>query len=255
MALVACTPDRPTPVTDGTTLALSGTVKEGQVSPVTGQFVLTPWSQGQSTLTASAVNPNTGALTTLATSSVAANGAFSITLPKVDDSLLVAPVASQAPGCTAAEIDITPGLRGISVSLTAKSVAAGSQTESQIAPLSFTLNSTATGGTMTFKSAEYMYANQAGTIRMQQVCENNGVRVNYEADLRLNRGWNVYSGTVTINLAENNSSTLLRVDNSTPPTQWVAVSRSFMPLANSGDAADLQNRAANLMQQVSPLFR
>lgn len=245
--LVACGPRLPITEVNPDQLTLSGTVQEGRINPQTGALQRTAWTQGQRPLRAWVESPWTGA-PSLVSTTIAANGSFSVTLPRVPDNRLQALALDGEPfeGCTTSEVSATPGLRGAPVSLYAE--VGGNVVP--VAPLEFTATETATGGTVTIRAASYLYVDRAGMVRGRQVCDFAGAQTTMEVDVQLQRGWNRLTQTVTVTVNGDNMTFVDRYDNSTPPTSWVASFDDLSPLA-SNEAV----QAMGLFKQTRSLFR
>lgn len=247
LALVACGPRLPVTEADPDQLTLSGTVQEGRINPQTGALQRTAWTQGQRPLRAYVASASPAA-PPLVSTTVAANGSFSITLPRVPDGQLVALALDDEPleGCTTSEVSVTSGLRVAFTYLFAE-LNGG---EVPVAPMEFTATETATGGSVTIRTANYLYADRAGMVRGRQVCSFAGVQTTTVIDLQLQRGWNRLTETMTITADGDDLSFVARYDNSAPPTGWVASFDDLMPLA-SNEAV----QAMSMFQGQRPLFR
>lgn len=247
LALVACGPRLPATEADPDQLTLSGTVQEGRIDPQTETLRRTAWSQGQRPLRAWVGSAWTG-VPPLASTTIATNGSFAVTLPRVPETQLVGLFLDDEPfeGCTISEVSATPGLRGAPVQLFAE--IGGNVVP--VAPMEFTATATATGGTVTIRAAHYLYADRAGAVRGREVCAFAGVQTTTVVDIQLQRGWNRLTESVTVTVDGDNMTFVARYDNSTPPTGWVASFDDLMPLASNEVV-----QAMSVFKEQRSLFR
>lgn len=250
LTLVACGPRLPATEPDRTTLTLSGTVQEGRLrADASGlpELRRTTWSQGTRPLVA-LIPDNTGGAE-VARGSIAANGAFTITLPPISASALQELNLNEDEFCTVTVTERTPGMRGTGIFLMAQFPGTGVN----VAPMefSFAVNATGTQATARLRTESYVYVDRPGVLRARQVCNYAGVQTVDEVDAQLHRGWNRLTQTVTATENASGESTLtVRTDNSTLAAGWLAQFDDFMPLA-SNDAV----QAMGLFGHIHPLFR
>ncbi|GAA5532063.1 hypothetical protein [Deinococcus aluminii] len=199
----------PQPVT------VSGQVKELIVSD-TGAATYTGWTGGAGKVIASVEGQDN-----LATAALAADGKFSLTLPKLDAALL-SPInfSSDLPaGCTGdLKTSGASDARGNAASFRVEAA----QKSGEIAPAA--LETTFSGSNLTalkIQSGGYVYADKAVGLSGKLNCTENGTPVTSDINLQLGAGWNKVTFTISTTQQGGTVSSTVSVTTGSLPAQWI----------------------------------
>lgn len=245
LLLASCdtTPSAPQPE------PVSGQVKELSVSD-SGVVTYSGWTGGAGKVTASVDGKDN-----LVTADLAADGRFSLTLPKLDDSLLSSiDFSSKLPeGCTGSlKTSGASDARGKAASFRVEAGKSG-----EIAPGA--LETTASGSKLTslkIQSGRYFYADKAAGLSGNLNCTVEGTPVTADINLQLRAGWNKVTFTISATQQGGSISGTVGLKTGSLPAQWLyqkddsALSLSQQALKGSAAA-----RPVLKVAQALPFFR
>ncbi|GAA5514969.1 hypothetical protein Dcar01_03733 [Deinococcus carri] len=220
--------------------AVSGQVKE--LSPTaSGAVTYTGWSGGAGKVMASVEGKDN-----LVTADLAADGKFSLTLPRLDASLLSPmDLSSELPdGCTGSLKTSGAGdARGNAASFDVQAGKSG-----MIAPAAFQMSNSS----INISSGSYVYVDKAVGLSGKINCTEEGVGVTGDINLQLRAGWN----KVTFTISATDQGGNISLTTGSVPAQWVYLEGGLaFPIRQQSLSGSALAQPALKVARTLPFFR
>lgn len=219
---------------------VSGQVKELSAT-ASGSVTYTGWSGGAGRVMASVAGKDN-----LVTADLAADGKFSLTLPRLDASLL-SPMdfSSELPdGCTGSlKTSGASDARGNAASFDVQAGKSG-----MIAPAAFQMANSSTS----ISSGSYVYVDKAVGLSGKLNCTEEGLTVTGDVNLQLRAGWNKVTFTISATAQGGNIS----LTTGSVPAQWVYLEGGLaFPIKQQSLSGSALAQPALKVARTLPFFR